>query len=181
MRNTDPISFELNLEQRDWQAYQQVLDGLLSEKAARWSDKRWLKVTTWLGLLTLFGLLWQFVGDFHWPTAAIISVIFVLISSFFLFSLQQLRRAYQPSELGVFTGTHRFTLSDSGIDVQGDFYQAHIDWRQVLKIHQQGGLIILFVDNAQAFIFPEHQLSQPTQVLTSAQAMHAQAGIRQRG
>lgn len=180
MRENDPISFELNLEPRDWQAYQQVLDGLLSEKAARWSDKRWLKITTWLGLVVLFVLLWQFVGDFHWPTAAIVTVIFVLVSSFFLFSLQQLRRAYQPSELGLFCGQHRFSLSDAGIEVQGDFYQARIDWLQVLKIHQQGGLIILFVDNAQALILPEYQLSQPTQVLTTARAMHAHAQIRHR-
>lgn len=180
MRQHEPISFELNLEQRDWLAYQQVLDSLLSEKAARWSDKRWLKITTWLGLVVLFLLLWRFVGDFHWPTATIITVIFVLISSFFLFSLQQLRRAYRPSEHGLFTGTHQFTLSDEGIEIHGAYYQARIDWPQVLKIHQQGGLIILFVDNAQAVILPEHQLNQPTQVLNSARAMHTQAQIRHR-
>ena len=59
---------------------------------------------------------------------------------------------------------HRFRLTDAGIESNGSGYNAFHEWTAAHKVERANGLILVYLDTANAFIFPEGKLADPNGV-----------------
>jgi hypothetical protein len=76
--------------------------------------------------------------------------------------MYRLQSSLTPSELGTFVGNHRFVFKEDGIHSEGKGYKAYHDWNVIKSVERNDGTIILFLDTAYGFLFPENQLENPT-------------------
>ena len=102
------------------------------------------------------------VHGWHWPTAIFVMSLFITIISLFLWDMYRLQSSLAPSELGTFIGNHRFVFKEDGIHSEGKGYKAYHDWKVIKSVERNDGIIILFLDTAFGFLFPENQLENPT-------------------
>ncbi|MCP3873900.1 MAG: YcxB family protein [Desulfobacteraceae bacterium] len=118
----------------------------------------WLDLIVWLALILFFYIGFTYVGSVHYPTAILISCIFLIVIGLWFWNLIRLKRALAPSEQGPFLGKHHYLFDEAGIQLKGKGYKRCNDWYSVKSIERGNGMIMLFIDTAQAFIFPENQI-----------------------
>jgi hypothetical protein len=116
----------------------------------------------------------QHVEKFHWPSAVYVTVIFAILSFLFFRHLNRIKNAFSPSEKGTFIGTHRFIFSEAGIASEGNGYKGFYSWSIISNVVQDNGVIMLFIDTANAFIFPEHKIDNPSGLYNYAKECNKQ-------
>ncbi|MCP3927792.1 MAG: YcxB family protein, partial [Bacteroidetes bacterium] len=99
-----------------------------------------------------------YVGSVHYPTAILVSSIFLIVIGLWIWNVIRLNRALAPSEHGPFFGKHRCVIDETGIHLERKGYKRYVDWHAVKLVERGNGMIMLFIDTAQAFIFPENQI-----------------------
>ncbi|MEW8587059.1 MAG: YcxB family protein [Candidatus Thiodiazotropha sp.] len=152
----------IKLEVGDWYKFQSYLEKEIPRRTAKsWMNGFWFNLVLWGVIAFFFMAIFQNTGDFHWPTAGVASAFFILMFILFIFNLTKFKKAYAPSENGVFVGEHRFVFDEEGIKSQGQGYKAMHSWSLVQRIERSNGMIFIFMDSAYAYVFPESKLKNP--------------------
>jgi len=115
----------------------------------------------WFSLTSIFVFLFTFIDRFHYSTAIFCIVIFSTILSLFCWNINRFQKTFVPSENWTIVGKHCFTFDEKGIHSEGKGYRSFHEWNTVKSIIWENGMILLFIDTAYAFVFPETQLSDP--------------------
>lgn len=103
----------------------------------------------------------RYATHFHWPTAVVVGAVFIVLTVLFIRHLNKLKGYFSPSEDGCFIGTHRINVNEVGIETRGNGYSGHYAWSVIRSVEREGGVIMLFIDSANALIFPEDRLEDP--------------------
>ena len=123
-----------------------------------WHENLWFNLFAWLVIATVFLLFFQSESEFSWATAGIVSFFFIFIYAHLALKGIQFKNLCAPSNDGSFIGEHRFKFDESGIHSKGAGYAATHNWSVVKKVVKTSDAIYLFLDNANAYIFPVAQL-----------------------
>lgn len=153
------ISIKLELE--DWLQFQSYIEKELSKAVKSWTDSFWFNFVLWAVIAFFFMSVFQNTSEIHWPTAGVVSAFFILLFILFFFNLAKLKKAFAPSESGVFIGEHHFVFDEDGIKSKGQGYEGSHDWSIVKRIERTNGMILIFLDTAYAYVFPESKLENP--------------------
>ena len=155
------ITIEITYEKEDWFGFQNCLENEILNNIKTPFDNFWVGLTIWIliGFMSMF--VFQKMSEFHWPSAIYVAVICVILFLLLVRHLTKMKNAFSPMDSGCFIGTHTYTITETGIESNGVGYRGHHDWSLVHKIMRANGLIILFIDTANAFIFPESKLEDP--------------------
>jgi hypothetical protein len=155
------MEVNITYEKEDWFKFQRYLEKeLLRSKRATW-DKVFVNLISWalIGAIGMFAF--RLIEYFHWPTAGFVCAFAVIIFLLFIRDLNKMKSAFAPSESGSFIGDHKFVFTELGIESTGAGYNAFHAWSAVKQIVRKNGLIMLFLDTAYAYIYPEDKLDNP--------------------
>ena len=151
----------IKLEMEDWKLFQLHLEKELPKTIKSWTNSLWFNLILWAVIAFIFMSIFHNTSQIHWPTAGFVSVFFILLFSLFIFNLTKVRKAYAPSENGVFIGEHKFTFNEEGIKTTGHGYEGSHNWSIVKKIDRVNDMILIYLDTAYAYVFPENKLENP--------------------
>lgn len=156
------MEISIKLEIADWQKFQSHIEKELRKSTKSWTDNFFVGVALWAAITLIFLTFFQNLADsFHWPTACLAAVVFFLILAKLIFDGSKLKKAFAPSENGVFIGEHQFSFNDDGFAVTGKGYETRCDWSTVRNVERVNGMIFMYLDTAYAYLFPESQLEDP--------------------
>ena len=151
----------ITYEKEDWMKFQGFLERELPRRNKVIKSGFFVNLIAWtlIGIVAMF--VFRQIDHFHWPTAGFVSAIAVIIIIQFIRDVNKLKHAFAPSKSGCFIGSHSFVLTESGIESRGSDYSSFHAWSAVREIVRDNGIIMLFLDTAYAYIFPEHKLDDP--------------------
>jgi hypothetical protein len=155
------MEIQIELEKEDWKKFQSYIAKEIPKQYKTWMDSFWVNVIIWMVVAFVFMSIFKKFSDFHGPTAISVAVFFVLIFALFIFSAIRIRKAFEPLASGIFCGRHHFTFSSEGISSKGKGYEAFHSWEIVKKVERAPGMILIYLDKAYAFMFPEAKLAEP--------------------
>jgi hypothetical protein len=154
---------EINIiyEKKDRLIFQGYIEkALMSKGRASWGEVLGdLFVWAFVGVVGVF--VYSQFNQFHWPTAGYVFTFGIVIFGLFMRDMNKKKHRFAPTESGVFIGTHKFEFTKQGIKSNGTGYNSFHTWAVVKKIVRENGLIMLFLDTAFAYIFPENKLDNP--------------------
>ncbi|MEP6161956.1 MAG: YcxB family protein [Halieaceae bacterium] len=155
------MEIQITLDKEDWKSFQGYAEKTLPKNLKSWMSSPWVNMLIWM-LITIFFLsVFNQYSSFHWPTVTAMGAFFILLSALFFFNMFKLKKAFEPSDSGTFCGSHIFRFSEQGISSEGDGYRANHAWSIVKKIEREQGMILIFLDTAFAYVFPEPKLEDP--------------------
>lgn len=111
----------------------------------------------------------------HFPTAIVFISLFVLLGAGLWRHAFKARNAFDPSDKGMFLGEYKYTFNEAGFESEGKGYKSQMSWSLVIEIARLKGMIFIFIDTANAFIFPEAQLENPDEFYQYVTEQHAKA------
>ena len=155
------MEIQITLDKQDWKSYQGHIERELPKRMKTWMDSAWVNMIIWMVIAFLFLSLFNRHSNFHWPTAISVGVFFITISALFFFNMFKIRKAFEPSEAGTFCGDHLFIFNEQGIISEGKGYKGNHSWSIVKKIDRAEGMILIYLDTAYAYVFPESKLKAP--------------------
>jgi len=155
------MEIQITLQKEDWKQYQGYIEKELPKHLKTWMDSTWINMLIWMVIAFVFMSIFNQHSTFHWPTAISVGVFFIIIWALFIFNMFKVRRAFEPSEQGTFCGSHQFSFDDHGISSEGMGYKGTHSWEVVKKIERAQGLIMIYLDTAYAYVFPESKLNDP--------------------
>jgi len=158
------MEFTIQLDRDDWKKYQSYLQKEFQKGASALPGSFWLNALLIGVMVFVIMFLFPQREEFHWHTAAVVAVFFILTFALFLLNLVQMNKAFEPSDEGIFIGEHHFRFDEDGIHSRGDHYEGRHDWSSVMKVDRPDGMILVFMDSAYAFLFPEQKLDNPDEV-----------------
>ena len=78
-----------------------------------------------------------------------------------------------PLKEGTLVGRHEFVFDENGIHSEGKGYKSFHSWKIVKSVRYEKGIIMIFLDKAYAFIFPDDQLDNPDDFYMRINQLHA--------
>ncbi len=167
------MEIDLTLTSEEWYQFQKYVQRKKMKELKGVLDGFGSNLILWGGLTFVFVILFAFIERFHYPTAIFCLVTCATVVGLFFINSHRLQRAFAPSENGTFVGVHRFIFDAQGIHCEGKDYKSSYAWRAVKDIIRANGMIMLFIDTAHAFIFPETQLKDPDGFLSTVSSFRA--------
>ncbi len=155
------MEIHINLTKLDWSKFQTHVEKELPKKYKTWRESIWFNFLVWFFLGIIFMVIFNQFSTFQWQTAVFVAMIFFLIFLVFILNLRKLRKSFEPLDNGVLCGSHVFKFTDNGIESKGKGYNGHHSWDIVKKIERASGMVLIYLDTAYAFIFPESELDDP--------------------
>jgi len=155
------MDIQITLEKEDWKRYQSYIERELPKHLKTWMNSFWVNMLVWMIIAFIFMSIYRQFTSFHWPTAISVGIFFILIAALFFLNLFKIRKAFEPSEKGSFCGEHFFKFTDQGIESKGSGYKGSHSWAIVKKVERVQGMILIYIDTAYAFVFPESKLIDP--------------------
>ena len=160
------MEIDLNLTPTEWLKFQKYIQRKKQKELKGFMGGFWSNMILWFGLTLFFVIIYRHIGRLHYPTVFFVFCIFVILIGLFCWNIIRLQRALAPSEQGTFVGKHRFVFAEDGIHLQGKGYKSFYDWDSVKSVERENGMIMLFIDTAHAFIFPEDQIDDPADFMS---------------
>lgn len=156
------MEVEIKLSVKDWESYHSFLG---SEAPRKYYSGWWLTLLNalvwFLGFIIVMATI-NSVSSFHWPTAITVSILFLLLMlNHFLNRPRVLMASFAPEKDGSFCGVHFFNLTSESLIAKSEGYFSEHSWSLFKRVERSHGLIMLFIDKANAFVFPESELSNP--------------------
>lgn len=166
------MNIEITYTPDDWLSYQKYLCKELARSNRTVMDSLWFNLILWL--LLSFGLLTMFeqLGEPHWPSVVLTLLFCSVLGAYALFQSRRLRNAFKPSKEGSFVGTHSYEFTRNGISVRGKGFHTVHSWDTVHSVRRANGQIMIFIDTAAAFIFPEDRLENPDKLYAHLLKLH---------
>jgi hypothetical protein len=163
------MEFKLKLEKEDWRAFNGYLFKKLSAKNKTVFDNFFINVSVWMTIGFVIMYTAKQFGGLHWPTAAITSIVFLLLYSLIFAKHKKLQTAIEPMENGSFCRELTYKFSEEGISTKDGI----VSWDLILQIERAEGMIMLYLDTAFALVFPEQKLEQPDEFYDYVSSLHS--------
>ncbi|ASP39516.1 hypothetical protein CHH28_12900 [Bacterioplanes sanyensis] len=170
----------INLEQQDWLALSSHLEAAARNEHKTWMDSVWFNFLVGFAIAILCTVVFNRFSEFHWPTAIVVASFLIALLTVHFFRSIKIRRSFDPLVDGIFCGKHTFTFSERGIESQGKGYRGVHAWSLVKKIERVSGMILIYLDTANAHVFPESQLESPDEFYRRIQAFHTHSTAQPR-
>ena len=157
------MEITINLKVEDWIKYQLWSEKNLPKRLPSNNTGFWKSMFIWAMVIAmLFALSDNMKNfEFHLLTGLLVGVFFIVLLIFLIVNAQQMKKAFEPNADGVFCGDHTFIFDDKGIHSSGSGYHGFHSWQIVKNIEREDGVIMIFLDTALAFLFPEDRLDDP--------------------
>jgi len=155
------MEIQITLQKEDWSLYQGYIEKELPKHLKTWMDSFWINMLIWMVISFVFLFIFNQYSSFHWPTAVSVGAFFIIMFALFIFNMFKIRKAFEPSDAGIFCGNHVFSFDEHGINSEGDGYKGRHSWTMVKKIERAQGMILIYLDTAYAYMFPESKLKDP--------------------
>ncbi len=152
------IEFDITLSRDDWENFQRCMEKELPKRIRHWSDHFLVTFFSWVIIAIIIMSLFQPGEEFHWPSAISVAIFFIAMIIYFLVYAMKFKKATLPSEKGIFVGTHHYRFDENGISTHGKGYRCQHSWDCIHRIERNNGMIMVFLDNAYAYIFNESKL-----------------------
>ena len=166
------MEITIKLEREDWNLFQSQLEKELPKTVKSWTNSFWFNIVLWAVIAFTIMSVFESKGRFHWPTAGVVSAFFILLIALFFINLSKVKKAYAPSEDGVFIGEHTFIFDSDGIKSTGRGYTGDHSWSLVKRIERVNGMILVYLDTAFAYVFPESKLDNPDEFYAYINEQH---------
>lgn len=163
------MEFKLELGKEDWRAFNGYLCKKVSAKNKTIFDNFFINVSVWMiiGFVIIFTT--KQYGGFHWPTAAVTSIVFIFLYLVIFIKHKKLQAALEPMDNGSFCRELTYKISQEGISTE----DGTISWDLILRIERAQGMIMLYLDTAFALIFPEQKLEHPDKFYDYISSLHS--------
>lgn len=148
------MQIEIKYELSDWKEFQSFIEKTVYTEKKQWWESIWVNSIFWLIAVYIFLTIFQSGRSFSWPTAGVVTFVFVLYFVQILLNGAKAKRACQPMYGGSFLANHMFEIDETGIGVKGDYYESKYKWNSVKRVEKTEKVIYLFIDSINAFIFP---------------------------
>lgn len=148
------MELEIEYDLSDSNEFNDFFRKKVCAEAKAWWDSAWVSVVIWIVVALAFYAFARSGTKFSWPTAFIVAFFLLLIFGFLVLNSVKMRRAVRPSEDGIFLRRHKFQVTDAGIAVASAGYEARYDWTSIYSVEKTDKAVYLFLDTANAFIFP---------------------------
>ncbi|MGV7222032.1 MAG: YcxB family protein [Nitrospinales bacterium] len=152
------MEIKIKLEKNDWKTFNAYVAA--ENKNIIWRGNRSLYYL-YVALVAVVTFIFVYKYSIDTSTAMALIAIFVLASLYNKNYTSKLFKLYEPSDDGWFLGKHKFSFDEEGIKTQGDGSSSFQSWSTVKKIVCGHGMIMIFIDTANAFIFPAAKLNNP--------------------
>ena len=163
------MEFKLKLGKEDWLAFNRYLCKKISEQNKTIFDNVFISVFVWMVIGFAIVFTTKQLGGFHWPTAAIISIVFLFLYFTMFIKQKKLQAAFEPMENGSFCRELTYKFSEEGISTK----DGTISWDLILQIERAQGMIMLYLDSAFALVFPEQKLENPDKFYEYVSSLHS--------
>lgn len=167
------MEIDIQLTKEDWMKFNKFVQKRTLKNLKGVAGGLFGNLVIWLVLTVIFVILFLTVKVWHWPTAIFITTIFMVMMSLFLWNLYRMQSSLMPSEQGTFIGKHHFVFNENGIYSEGKGYKGYHSWDVIKSIESNSGLIILFLDTAYGYLFPENQLENAAEFLDRVNQLRA--------
>ena len=156
------FSFTINNELSDWRLYTRYLQKRASQRVTKLSNKRSLLLFSALFVVTL----WTFlhVDYVHMPSIVAACAVSITFFTILIINMFRMAKDYEPAEDGIFVGEKHYVLNEQGIATKSEGYKGVCEWSCVKSVERNSGLIMVFLDSAYAYLFPEAQLDASDEV-----------------
>ncbi|MCJ8270861.1 MAG: YcxB family protein [Psychrosphaera sp.] len=158
------MQIKINIQVQDWLAFQRHIERAANEKNTDGGSRFWSNFFIWMVTSITLTIALQTVDAFHWPSAIVVVLIFVIFISLHFINLRSIRNTLKPSKDGIFCGEHEFNFDDNGFHAQGEGYHSHYQWLIVKKTERVNGLVLIYLDAFQAIVIPERDLENPDEL-----------------
>lgn len=155
------MTIDITLSQADWLKYQTYIQRKLFKDNAK-KKSWWVNLLIWLFMGMIFMIFYRKFDSFHYPSAALVTIGFILISANYFYDMIKLKKAFMPSNEGTFLGKHSFIFDETGIHSEGKGYHSFHSWSVVKSIRHDAEMVMIFIDTAHALLFPDSQLADVT-------------------
>ncbi len=156
------MEVQLTLDKNDWVRYQHHIKGILGQRAKNRASGFWADLLINVVLLSFFVLVVipYLVPDtgLHRPT--VIS-LFSIIAAGILWRYFKNRQIDMPAEQGLFYRQRRFHFSETGVRIEGRGFNCCYSWSVIQSIEHTEGMILLWLDTADALLLPDTRLTNP--------------------
>ncbi|MET0067811.1 MAG: YcxB family protein [Candidatus Thiodiazotropha sp.] len=159
------MEIEITLIREDWKKFHSFIEKDILRSKSRKTSSHLGQFVIWVLLGVAFMAVFQQLSHFHWPTAVSVAAVFAIIFGLFIYELNKLKQLYAPSDAGPFVGAHRFNINEEGIYSQGDGYRGFHSWSVVKRIVRNNGMVLMMIDTAYGYVFPESHLDNPEQFI----------------
>lgn len=93
------------------------------------------------------------LSDFHWPTAIVLLLVFVLFVGVFMYQMNQIQKSSVPYEDGVLLAPKELIFDDEGINDKTEYGTNIYQWQAVRRIEEHKGHIYIFLDKCWLRLF----------------------------
>lgn len=154
----------MKLDTDDWYKFQSYLQTEIPKSADTGISSSSFNILLWLTITFIFMAIFQNLATVHWPTAGLISALFIGVIGYWFHSCNNIKKAFAPTESGTFLGEHQFLINEEGIASSGRGYELKHTWPAVQRVERRKGLIVVFTDAAYGYVFPESKLENPDEL-----------------
>ena len=163
------MEIKLKLEKQDWRVFNKYLCKKVAMKNKSLLDNVFVNIIIWMtiGLIIIFTF--ESFGGLHWPTAVVVTLVFVYLYLITFLKNKQLLSALEPMDNGSFCREHSYKFAEEGITTENGI----IPWSMILEIERAQGMILLYLDTAIALVFPEQKLEQPDKFYDYVSKLHS--------
>jgi hypothetical protein len=156
------MDVKIKLGVDDWKAFQVFLGTEIPRKHYSGWVSGTINFIVWFVIAIIVMATIDSVSTFHWPTAVtVISLFVILIFNHLINRPKLLLKSFEPELNGSFCGEHSFVLDKTHLMASGVGYESKYSWSLFQRVVKTNDLILLFIDNAKAFVFPINELNNP--------------------
>ena len=157
----EAMEITITLDKEDWRKFAGYLWCAIPRESRSCSKGFWFGLYYWMIASFATMLMYKLVNGFHWPTAGVASVLFVFVLLFFFLNYKRNKKLFEPSAEGAFVGKHKFIFDGKGIQLEGKGYESKYAWSAIRKVERAQSMILIYIDTAMVFVFPEAKLDRP--------------------
>ena len=163
------INAEIQLTPADYRSYQKSFQNYIRKKARPLLGGFWSDLIIWGILIVLFMFIFQRWNGFDIMTALFVGSVALAFIGILIFELIKLNRATYPKPDSWYYEPMSYQFDESGIQCQSVIGNTTTKWEGIQDIERNNGLILIFIENNQAFVLPESQLNDADELMTQIQ------------
>ncbi|MCX2781518.1 YcxB family protein [Microbulbifer thermotolerans] len=161
---------ETKLEEKDWKIFSHYIRAKALEDAKSWVDSPLFNVFIWLMIaVVILGVTRPEMG-LHWQSAVFTAVVCaILFFSIYSKEVKFLKNLLPTADNSIYE-RRLIEVSESGIRSKNSKHDVFLSWDNFTSIEYERGLIMFFINQANAIVIPAAQVPAPTELVEKVRA-----------
>ncbi|WP_346838700.1 hypothetical protein [Microbulbifer sp. SAOS-129_SWC] len=162
---------EAKLEEKDWKIFNHYIRAKALKDTKSWIDSPFFNAFIWLMIaIVILGFIRPEMG-LHWQSAAFSAVVCAVI----FFSIYSKEVKFLKNLLPLVDNSiyekRVIEVSESGIRSKNSKHDIFLCWDNFTSIEYERGLIMIFINRANAIVIPAIQVPEPTEFVEKIRAL----------